>query len=334
MISRRALLLTPLLIACGGSAGSMHRRPFVPNDIDWVLRKLAWMREERIWPNGLRYLWTDAFGVVLLVSLYRATGEQRWLDEAAWVVAEVERVLGRKRGIRIGEAPDRDGQYFHYLAMWLFALARLGAIDERYRTRGLELVREIHRPFVIPGRGVIWKMKEDLSGPYPGYGLGALDAFDGYVSYRILGETELAAETAELKALIDAQYRRLHITQDLGIGMMLWMTHFFPEEEWARVQRERCLATIDDMWVARPGYFCREPGYPHVFFAFTNYGVSVGLQAVGAMPERVAKLNEFFETYRSRDEYDRDAITHVMACSSRYPGELLRTSPPATLPQS
>ena len=34
-------------------------------DIDYVLAKLRWMREMRIWPNGLRYLWTDAFGVVL-----------------------------------------------------------------------------------------------------------------------------------------------------------------------------------------------------------------------------------------------------------------------------
>lgn len=292
------------------------------NDLDWVLSKLAWMREERIWPNGLRYLWTDAFGVVLLVSLYKATGEQRWLDEAKWVVAEVERVLGRKRGIRIGEADDRDGQYFHYLAMWLFALARLGAIDEQYRTRGIELARQIHRPFVTP-RGVIWKMKEDLSGPYPGYGLGALDAFDGYVSYRMLSETELASEIAEMKALIDLQYAQLDIAQDLGIGMMLWMTHFFPAESWAQVQRARCLRTLDSMWVERPGYFSREPGHRRVFFAFTNYGVSVGLQAVGELPERVAKLNAFFESYRAGDEYDRDAITHVMACSSRYPGELL-----------
>jgi hypothetical protein len=77
------------------------------------------------------------------------------------------------------------------------------------------------------------------------------------------------------------------------------------------------------MWVP-PGVFCREPGLPDVFYAFTNYGVSVGLQAVGAMPERVEKVNRFFETHRSMDEYDDDAITHVMACSSRYPGELLR----------
>ncbi len=71
-------------------------------DIPEVLRKLRWMRGERIWPNGLRYLWTDAFGVVLLVSLYRELGQKEYLDEAEWVVAEVNRVLGRPRGIRIG----------------------------------------------------------------------------------------------------------------------------------------------------------------------------------------------------------------------------------------
>lgn len=50
---------------------------------------------------------------VLLVSLFRALGDARYLAEAEWVVAEVERVLGRRRGIRIGEEADRDGQYFH-----------------------------------------------------------------------------------------------------------------------------------------------------------------------------------------------------------------------------
>ena len=60
-------------------------------------------------------------------------------------------------------------------------------------------------------------------------------------------------------------------------------------------------------------------------FAFTSYGVSVGLQAVNAMPQRVAALNAYFETYRSGDRYDRDAITHVMACSSNFRGRLLRS---------
>jgi len=53
------------------------------------------------------------------------------------------------------------------------------------------------------------------------------------------------------------------------------------------------------MW-RQDGYFCRQLDLPHIKFASTNYGVSIGLQAVGAMPERVEQLNEFFESYRSR----------------------------------
>lgn len=291
-------------------------------EIDYVLAKLAWLRERGIWPNGLRYLWTDAFGVVLLVSLYDELDEKAFLDEAEWLVAEVERVLGRPRGIRIGEEPDRDGQYFHYLAMWLYALAVLGGHIPRYRKAGIALVEQIHDAFLIPGRGVIWKMTEDLSGPYPGYGLGALDAFDGYVSYRLLDEAALSRQIADMRLLIDRTAPDLVITQDLGLGMMLWMTHFFPEESWARVQKARCLAMLDRMW-QQDSYFCREPRLPRTKFAFTNYGVSVGLQSVGAWPERVGRLNDFFEHYRAGDAYDEAAITHVMACSSHFPGRLI-----------
>jgi hypothetical protein len=168
-------------------------------------------------------------------------------------------------------------------------------------------------------------MKEDLSAPYPGYGFGALDAFDGYVSYRVLGEEALARQIADMHNLIEGTAPSLSVTQDLGIGMMLWMTHFFPVESWARVQQSRCLAMLERMW-NRQGFFCREPHLPSVRFAFTNYGISVGLQAIGAMPDQVAKLNTYFEGYRSGDEYDRAAITHVMACSSHFPGLLLQNS--------
>jgi len=295
-------------------------------DTRYVLAKLAWLRAEGIWPNGLRYLWTDAFGVVLLVSLYAELDQRSYLDQAESVVAEVDRVLGRPRGIRIGEAPDRDGQYFHYLAMWLYALSVLGRHIPDYTAKGVELVRRIHDAFVLPGQGVIWKMSEDLSQPYPGYGLGALDAFDGYTSYRCLDEQALAREIAEMRALIDRSAPGLFISQDLGLGMMLWMTQFDPEAGWAQSQRARCLAMLDRMWMP-DGYFCREPGHHDVKFAFTNYGVSVGLQALGATPERVRKLNAYFEAYRSQDPYDRDAITHVMACSSHFPGYLVVPPP-------
>lgn len=295
------------------------------HDIPYVLAKLDWMRSERIWPNGLRYLWTDAFGLVLFVSLYRETGEQRWLTDAQELVVEVDRVLGRPRGYRIGEAPDRDGQYYHYLAMWLFALARLGEHLPEYRDKGIAIAKAIHRPFVRPELGVIWKMTEDLSAPYPGYGFGAMDAFDGYVSYRLLGDAELADEIAEMRELIDAQYPGLDIDQDLGLGMMLWLAHFFPDEPWAKLQSRRSLVALDQLWRDPPGFFGRTSFAPQVRIAFANYGVSVGLQAQDQWPERVERLNSYFETYRSGDEYDREAITHVMACSSHLPGALLRT---------
>jgi hypothetical protein len=61
-----------------------------------------------------------------------------------------------------------------------------------------------------------------------------MDAFDGNVSYRLLDERALALEIAEMKALIDAQYPGLDIDQDLGLGMMLRIGHFWPEETWRR----------------------------------------------------------------------------------------------------
>ena len=289
-------------------------------DLDYVLKKLEWMRGERIWPNGLRYLWTDAFGLVLYVSLFRETQDQRWLDAARDLVVDVDCVLGRPRGYRIGEAADRDGQYFHYLAMWLYALACLGEHEPHYREKGIRIARDVHRSFVLPGRGVIWKMEEDLSAPYPGYGLGAMDAFDGYVSYKLLSEDELASEIAEMRALMERQYETLHIDQDLGLGMMLWLAHFFPREDWAVVQRQLSLAALDKLWVDPPGYFGRASHARHVRIAFANYGVSIGLQAQHEWPERVEALNDYFERYRSGDEYDCEAITWVMACCAHFPG--------------
>ncbi|WP_221962951.1 hypothetical protein [Rhizobium laguerreae] len=126
-----------------------------------------------------------------------------------------------------------------------------------------------------------------------------------------------------MRTLIERQYRTLDIDQDLGLGMMLWLCHFFPTEDWARVQTERSLAALDRLWIDPPGYHGRASYAPHVRIAFANYGVSLGLQAVNQWPERVDRLNTYFDVYRSNDEYDREAITHVMACVSHLPGLFL-----------
>lgn len=162
-----------------------------------------------------------------------------------------------------------------------------------------------------------------MSGPYPGYGLGAIDAFHGYVVYRLLAPDGLAGEIREMQELVEQSSPSLRITQDLGLGMMLWLSHFFPREPWALAQRARAFATLESMWVDPPGYFCREPGLPRVKFAFTNYGVSLGLQSVAASMDRVSRLNAFFAGYRSGDSYDTDAITPVMGCTSYLPGDFI-----------
>jgi hypothetical protein len=137
--------------------------------------------------------------------------------------------------------------------MWLFALWRLGQVLPKYQDRAIELARTIHPRFVIPGVGVQWKMLEDLSGPYPPYGLGSLDAFHGLVVYRLLDADALSCDIAQMHELVELSYPRLHVTQDLGLGMLLWMSHFFPLEPWAATIRRRSLATLDSMWIDPPG---------------------------------------------------------------------------------
>jgi len=295
-------------------------------EIDYVKQKLDWMEERKIWPNGLRYLWTDAFGLVLYLSLYQNTGDASYLSRAEWLVKEVYRVLGRDKGLRIGEEPDRDGQYYHYLAKWIYALTCFGKVRTEYKDEAITLVREIHSRFVIPDVGVIWKMEEDLSGPYPGYGLGAMDAFDGYVAYRLLDPDILAEEIDEMHRLIALSYKTLVIDQDLGLGMMLWLCHFFPREQWAVHQRKQSFNQLKRLWIDPPGYFCRQKGWSKMKFAFTNYGISLGLQAWDCWPGQVNKLNRYFESYESGDEYDTNAITHVMACTSHYPGLFIKSA--------
>jgi hypothetical protein len=152
--------------------------------------------------------------------------------------------------------------------MWLYALGQLGEIKPEYREGAIALARDIHSAFVVPGVGVIWKMKEDLRGLYPGYGLGAMDTFDGYVAYRLLDSAALAPEIAQMRDLIDRDAENLDIDQDLGLGMMLRLAHFFPDEAWAKLQHGRTLAVLDAMWVDPPGISPRAPGARQVKFAF------------------------------------------------------------------
>ena len=128
------------------------------------------------------------------------------------------------------------------------------------------------------------------------------------MSYRLRDEQDLAREIGEMYALIKRTAGDLVITQDLGLGMILWLA--LPRGGMGQAAYE-ALARHARPHVATGGVFCP--------------GALLGLQAADAMPERVDALNAYFETYCSGDAYDRNAITHVMACSSHFPGLLLRS---------
>lgn len=295
----------------------------VQGKIELVIKRLAWLKERQIWPNGKRYLWTDAHGVLLLVSLHKYTKSQDYLTQAESLVKEVKRVLGRTKGYRIGQDPDREGQYFHYLTKWMFALNELGKFNPEYKTDAIKLVKDIHPHFCIPGVGIWWKMKEDLSGPAHGYGLGGLDFYDAFSTYRSIDSKILASEIHDVHQIVLKNYKSFHCTQDLGLGESLWMASRYKDEEWAKIVIEKSLKTLDMMY-RESGYFVRDgQSEKNTILAFGNHGVSVGLQSVQKWPDRVTKMQTFFENFKSNDKYDTDAITHVMYCNSVFPGVLL-----------
>lgn len=221
-----------------------------------------------------RYLWTDAFAVCNFLGLGRSTGESRYRDLALRLIDQVHRTLGRHRGddgrrgwlsgldeeegaahptrggLRIGkpfperaptEAPDearewdRDGQYFHYLTKWMYALdetARVTANPVLNRW-ARELAVTAHRAFTYSARGgrkrMYWKASIDLSRPIVA-SMGQHDALDGFVTCAELDSTSrslrmqpldppLEEASRDFAAMIDV--RSLATADPLGIGGLL-----------------------------------------------------------------------------------------------------------------
>lgn len=81
-----------------------------------------------------------------------------------------------------------------------------------------------------------------------------MDAYDGCVSDRLLAQEALAPAIADMEELIERDWRRLEIEQDLGLGRMLWLARFFPDGPRAKAQTRRAFAALDAIWVGRPGY--------------------------------------------------------------------------------
>jgi hypothetical protein len=295
-----------------------------------AMDRLVQGRETGMWPEGPRDLWADALGVIFLLSLHNELNEPRFLSEAEWVAQEVDRVLGRRRGIRMGEGADAEGQSFRPLAIWIFALHRLGQVVPRYKARALDLVREIHAPFVRPGAGIISRMDETLSRPYPGSDAGRLDVFLGLAVYKELDAEALRPEIAELEGMVQETYRSLAPDNGADLGLILWIAHLSPDEAISLDLREKALSALDARWVDPPGYFRRglsEPWNGPIRadrLAVTNFSAALGLQAQGVWTHRVERLLQYFREEYSWDEDGGDSLATVLNLVALYPGLLLR----------
>jgi hypothetical protein len=289
-----------------------------------------------------RYLWTDAFAVCNFLALDRATGQRRYQELALRLIEQVHATLGHHRpddarqgwlgglsgaeaeahptrgGLRIGKMLpergtgepfdeelewERDGQYFHYLTKWMYALDRAAAAASQplLAAWARELAVAAHRGFTYGPRGGVkrmyWKMSIDLSHPLVP-SMGQHDPLDGLItcreleaSARALGvppDPVLAEARADFAAMIDPDH--LATVDPLGLGGLL--------ADASRLERvaddAASLELLDAMLAAALAGLrayvertnLRAPATRRL--GFRELGLAIGLGALDPMPRHAA----------------------------------------------
>jgi hypothetical protein len=317
-----------------------------------------------------RYLWTDAFGVLNFITLYKVTSDRHYLGLASRLVETVHSVLGRTRdgaarlpgatdehpmagGLRIGKdeatGPNGDGQYHHYLTLWMFALNRLAIATGSlfYNTQAIELARAIHPRFLYDRSSVrprmVWKMSMDLSHPLvPSEG--NLDPVKGLTIFRLLQATDadqgnaLESEISDYEKIVQAKWRAYRSQDPLDLGMTLWTAYWFAEEEeWAAGLMQRAKDDLERLF--RDGHF-DTPVQRRL--AFREFGTCLGIQCGTAGEEWDARAENITSTWEnagvvpSPDKESRTTsrnaiddllpITLVMYAAALNPGGMLTNS--------
>lgn len=255
----------------------------------------AWTPPRKSGGHNGRYLWTDAYGVLNLLTMHREytntldltanTSEMeknRYLVMTERLVETVHDVLGKTRdgrrrlpgaseenvvggGLRIGKEEeggmDGDGQYHHYLTVWMFALNRVSMAtgNPKYNRQAVSLAKAIHPRFFVNRESsrprMVWKMAMDLSVPLV-QSEGNLDPIDGFVVFRLLqaaavrfegaaGEGVLSEEIDDYRRVMARKGEHFVSSDPLDLGMTLWTVHWFSErEEWAARLAGRCFEQL------------------------------------------------------------------------------------------
>jgi hypothetical protein len=304
-----------------------------------------------------RYLWTDAFGVVNLITLSKETSSPIYLTLAKQLAQEVHNILGSTRdrtgrlpkatdeeplkgGLRIGKleahGSDCDGQYHHYLTLWMFALNRLSLAtgEKEYNQLAIQLAKAVHPHFVIRREGqtprMVWKVSTDMESVLVS-SEGHLDAATGFVVYRLLQRTAahldgqpdaLTTEIADYRVLMDRSASKLQASRDpLDLGMGLWMVHFFRDEDWAMTLGSQSLEMARTILDEKHGLMARDASRR---LAFREFGTCLGLECYGADGELKAGVDaivNFWHHYlESSTDEDLRPISLVMYAAALIPG--------------
>ncbi|KAK5994756.1 hypothetical protein PT974_03139 [Cladobotryum mycophilum] len=309
---------------------------------------------------GGRYLWTDAFGVINFITLFKETGSKKYLILAKKLALTVHDVLGRTRdgsarlngateseplrgGLRIGkmsaDGSDGDGQYHHYLTLWMFALNRLSLAtkDPSLNDLAIQLAEAIHPKFVSHLRSgdikLVWKVSMDMKTilvPTEGH----LDAVTGFSVYKLLQDTaiqqgrqdNLLQNEIEDYSYMMAKKERLSPSYDpLDLGMGLWVCSLSRDEVWAerftRVALDKASKLLDE-----------ESGIPTgratERLAFREFGACLGISCVDAddaLQSQAANVIEFWGKQMEQNTTDDlKPISYVMYSAALIPGAFCR----------
>ncbi|PNP60982.1 hypothetical protein FNYG_14263 [Fusarium nygamai] len=302
-----------------------------------------------------RYLWTDAFGVVNFITLYEETTDSKYLALAKRLVQTVHDVLGRTRdgasclpgatdaeplkgGLRIGKelatGSDGDGQYHHYLTLWMFALNRLSwAIhDPSFNDLAIQLAKAIHPKFCFQsssGPKMVWKISIDMDKvlvPTEGH----LDAATGFVVFRMLQETAvqqgrndqlLKQEISDYEKVMHRKGSLYPSGDPLDLGMGLWICHFYAHEKWSQAFTRQAIDLVNDLF---DGKSADMSGSISRRLAFREFGACLGAQCVQPdepLKEQVSELIEFWEGHiHQHDQDGLKPISQVMYAAAIIPG--------------
>ncbi|OBT60430.1 hypothetical protein VE03_10133 [Pseudogymnoascus sp. 23342-1-I1] len=297
-----------------------------------------------------RYLWTDAFGVLNFLTLHQELDEAKYLTLAKRLVASVHDILGRTRdgdsrlpgatdenplggGLRIGKeeasGPDGDGQYHHYLTIWMFALNRLSIASgmATYNDQAISLACGIHPRFFI-GRTtssprMVWKISMDMTKPLVS-SQGRLDATTGFVVFRLLQEAAkeshvLETEIADYHKVISQRDSPDATNDTLDLGMALWTAHWYAEkDQWLEKLGENCLEATKKIFGDEE---YKKRTSPHRL-AFREFGALMGARCY-AYDEYMEALTDsiiaMWEKLLSKAPEDLRPITMVMYSAALLP---------------